>query len=119
MKVFATKPKSLSLLPLPKPRNAGAAFEVTPLAIRDSFRGWLHAVTPVLPGPIGVTARLKRLPRLTAQDVMTVNHATIREGESHCIWPPAAFEQFRSANVIRGNKTRYEIDDANLIRISD
>jgi hypothetical protein len=117
--VFAAKSKSLSVLPLSKPKQARADFEVTPLAIRDSFRGWLHAVAPVLPQSLSVVSRLKRLPRLTAQDVMTVNHATIREGESHCIWPPAAFERFRSAEVIRGQRTLYKIDDKNLIKISD
>jgi hypothetical protein len=59
-----------------------------------------------------------RLPRLTAYDVMRVNHATIREGESHNIWPPHIFEQFLAADVIRGSNTaHYRITDANLRRI--
>ena|SRR5512138_2054928 len=58
------------------------------------------------------------VPRLTAFDVMRVNHATIREGESHRVWPPAIFGKFWSSKVITEKKVQhYELKDANLRRV--
>jgi hypothetical protein len=50
---------------------------------------------------------------------MRVNHATIREGESHCIWPPSIVQYFQTAKVITDKKAgHYELKDANLRRVS-
>jgi hypothetical protein len=46
-----------------------------------------------------------------------VNHATIREGESHCIWPPSIVQYFQSAEVIADKSGHYELKDANLRRV--
>lgn len=61
----------------------------------------------------------RRLSLLSVEDVMRVNHATIREGESHRVWPPYIFEKFRQADVIRENSAEhYVLRDANLTRIA-
>ncbi len=50
---------------------------------------------------------------------MRVNHATIREGESHCIWPPFVLFQFQKADIITESQiTHYELKDANLRKLS-
>ena len=117
MKAFANKQNSISLLTPSKPRGRNIEVKQTEVPIRKSFRGWLHSVTPTSTRPGRV---FKKLPQLTANDVMLVNHATIREGESHRVWPPFAIERFLAAEVIREtNVPPYKITNANLRRISD
>jgi hypothetical protein len=59
----------------------------------------------------------KRLSLLSAVDVTRVNQVTIREGESHCVWPPDILRKFWEADVIKSNSTsHYILRDANLSR---
>ncbi len=58
------------------------------------------------------------LPKLTSVDVMRVNHATIREGESHRVWPPSVLQLFNQAEVITTSRIKhYELKDSSLIRV--
>ena len=51
-------------------------------------------------------------------DVSRVNKATIREGESHCIWPPSVIREFNKADVITTREVEhYVLRDANLNRV--
>lgn len=60
----------------------------------------------------------KRLSLLSSVDVMRVNRATIREGESHCIWPPDIVEKFRTADVITERSvSHYILRELNLTRV--
>lgn len=60
----------------------------------------------------------KRLSSLNTVDVMRVNRATIREGESHCIWPPEIIEKFRMADVIReAAAAHYVVREQTLTRV--
>jgi hypothetical protein len=62
--------------------------------------------------------RIFGLPKLSAHDVMRVNHATIREGMSHRIWPPHVLRQFNQAQVITKTSIKhYELKDVNLNRV--
>ena len=116
MKMFASKQNSISLLAPFKSGKRNAELTDPKVPIRDSFQGWLNAVAPTSTR----TNQLRKLPRLTAHDVTRVNHATIREGESHRVWPPFAIERFLAAEVIREtNIPQYKITNANLRRISD
>jgi len=65
------------------------------------------------------TAEIKRrLLQLTSVDVMRVNRATIREGESHCIWPPDILERFRSADVVTDKSvSHYVLREGTLTRV--
>jgi hypothetical protein len=112
VKMFALKQQSAVALRTPgkaeKARsNSGS--------IRDSVRGWLHVVAP---SSISIARPITRLPKLTATDIVRVNHATIREGESHRVWPPSILRKFNSAEVITKTKTKhYELRDVNLTRV--
>jgi hypothetical protein len=118
MKVFATKQReSLSVVPQPT-KNERAAFEVNHSALKQSFRGWIHSVAAMTNEPALPVPAVYRVPRLTALDVSRVNHATIREGESHCIWPPSVLQKFNQADVITsGEVAHYALNDANLTRV--
>jgi hypothetical protein len=60
----------------------------------------------------------RRLSLLSVVDVMRVNRATIREGESHCIWPPDLLEKFRTADVITEKSAQhYVLREVNITRI--
>ena len=118
MRVFAkNQGESLSVVPhqVERPRPA---FEVSRSAIKESFHGWLQSVARmpsdrVLKVPAGY-----RVPRLTALDVSRVNKATIREGESHCVWPPSVIQEFNKAAVITtGEVEHYLLRDTNLNRV--
>jgi hypothetical protein len=59
----------------------------------------------------------KRLSLLSAVDVTRVNQVTIREGESHCVWPPDILRKFWSADVIKSDSTsHYVLRDGNVTR---
>ena len=60
----------------------------------------------------------RRLAQLSSVDVMRVNRATIREGESHCIWPPEILERFRSADVVTEQSvSHYTLREGTLTRV--
>lgn len=60
----------------------------------------------------------RRLAQLSSVDVMRVNRATIREGESHCIWPPEILERFRSADVVTEKSvSHYTLREGTLTRV--
>ena len=122
MKVFAQKQhEPLSIIPTPQAeRPVTSEFEVNSGAIRDSFRGWLDTVAPLRsPSPAPTKVKFPaRVARLTVLDIVRVNHATIREGESHCIWPTFVLQQLNTAEVITEKKTNhYELRDANLRKV--
>jgi hypothetical protein len=120
VKVFARKEqRPLSILPATQTTPAKSDFEVSSGALRDSFRGWLDTVTPVTSKSTSTkTFANVRVPRLTVLDIMRVNHATIREGESHCIWPAFVLHQLQTAEVITEKKAKhYELRDANLRKV--
>jgi hypothetical protein len=110
MKVFALKENARTILPFAKTTKPKAEFEVSTVTVLDSFRGVQNSKS--------VTTPTRKLPRLTMHDITRVNHATIREGESHRIWPPFALEKFKAAEVIRqSNSSPYVITNANLKRV--
>ena len=122
MKVFTQKQHELlSLLPTPQAkRPVRSEFEVNSGTIRDSFRGWLDTVAP-LRSPSPAPPKVKYPAggaSLTVLDIVRVNHATIREGESHQIWPTFVLEQLQAAEVITEKQTtHYELRDASLRKV--
>ena len=113
------KQENLAILPALRPSNTQTP-EVSTSSIRESFDGWLQSVVRTSPKTLrSVTRQLSKLPKLTAWDVTRVNHVTIREGESHCIWPPAVVQFFQTAEVITEKKARhYELRDSSLRKVS-
>jgi hypothetical protein len=119
MKMFARKQEhQLSIVSPVAVKKTRSETAHNSVAIRNSFHGWLHKVTPITEGIRSVGPTFQKVPKLTAMDVMRVNHATIREGQSHCVWPPLVVRQFRSANVITTKKVpHYELKEVNLTRV--
>ena len=117
MKALARKQKHpISLLPVAPTRNLRSDMDVSPNLLRESFRSWLDGVNPLSARPFG--SPTTKAPRLTTLDILRVNHATIREGESHCVWPPMIVEKFKSAKVITDKKVpHYQLKDTNLRRV--
>jgi hypothetical protein len=112
VRVFARKERHLSLIPAVQVQTATSE-SLEPGTLRESLNGWLDSISP------SATLSVTLVPRLTAMDVMRVNHATIREGETHRVWPPFIFEKFWSSDVITDKKVQhYELKDANLRKIS-
>jgi len=57
--------------------------------------------------------------RLSEADFMRVSNATVREGESHRVWPPDVVEKFRMAKVIINSGTQhYVLRDATINRVN-
>jgi hypothetical protein len=118
VRVFERKQRqALSIIPVPRPTKGSPDFEVSPGAIRNSFHGWLNKVTDQA-AVVSIKKPLFRT-RLSVLDIMRVNHATIREGESHCIWPPSVVQKFQLAKVITDKKAQhYQLKDQNLRRVN-
>ena len=118
MKVFASKQRqSLTVLPRTTTQQR-SRFETNASAIKESFDGWLHSVATLKNEHTLPVPKAYRAPRLTALDVSRVNQATIREGESHRVWPPAIIEQFNNAKVITTREIEhYVVKDTSLTRI--
>ena len=120
MKAIASKQReSLSVVPHQSERHQ-PQLELDRSRLKDSFRGWIHSVASFtshreLPVRAGY-----RVARLTALDVSRVNQATIREGESHCVWPPSVIQEFNKAEVITTNGVgHYVLQDASLTRVEN
>jgi hypothetical protein len=110
--------RRLALLP-PTWVKKRTDFKVTPGSLPDSFRNWLDSViSPASTTVVALATPITRLPRLTALDITRVNHATIREGESHCVWPPSIIRRFHTAAVITEKKVpHYQLRDVNLTKV--
>lgn len=112
MKVFARREQNLSLIAA----NHSASEEAfSSKAARAETR--LRVVQPKWPR-LSASEIRRKLALVSQVDVMRVNWATIREGESHCIWPPEVVEKFRAADVITAKSTyHYVLRESNLIRV--
>ena len=121
MKVFARKQReSMSLLAPPSGR-AEAYYNLKSVTLRPSFHGWLHAVAPAPSGPLGApteTADPQEILLLSAQDLIRVNRATVRESETHRFWPRYVLEEFLTADVIKDSIGHYVISDPDLTPVS-
>src|SRR5512138_1734862 len=83
--------------------------------IRPSFHGWVTSRVSVRRRSLAKFPAIYRMPSLSAQDVTRVNQATIREGESHRVWPPSVIQSFHRADVITDTKVQhYELRDSSL-----
>ena len=81
-------------------------------------RRGLHFVQSITTDRNARSPKIFGLPKLTAMQVTQVNHATIREGESHRIWPPNVLREFNRAEVItKSSVQHYELKDSNLNRV--
>jgi hypothetical protein len=121
MKVSATKQReSLSLLAPPSGR-AEAYYNLKSVALKPSFHGWLHAVSPVPPAPPvapAETAESQDILLLSAEDFIRVTRATVRESETHRFWPRYVLEEFLTADVVRDSVGHYQISDPDLTPVS-
>ena len=87
-------------------------------SLRFGRRG-LHSVEPGKAERVSWRPGIFSLPKLSSFDVVRVNQVTIREGESHRIWPPSVLRRFNKAKVITETSVRhYELKDSNLIRVN-
>jgi hypothetical protein len=118
MKAFASKQReSLSMVPH-QSEGHEPQLEVDRSLLKDSFRGWIHSVASFTSHRALPVPSVSRVQRLTALDVSRVNQATIREGESHCVWPPSVIQEFNKAEVITTSRVgHYVLQDANLNRV--
>ncbi|HEX6283809.1 MAG TPA: hypothetical protein VFZ71_03000 [Pyrinomonadaceae bacterium] len=75
---------------------------------------------------LGLTKRRSRIFSLVNRKIMVpssaefmrVNHATVREGSTHRVWPPEVLRQFQMAEVV--NKTdvqHYVLRDRSISRL--
>jgi hypothetical protein len=116
MKVFARK--ELQTLSLIAPHSSAAPnpFNSAP-ANRPETR--LRAIQPQMRWPrLSAKDIRQKLASVSQVDVMRVHWATIREGQSHCIWPHDVIEKFSAADVITEKSTsHYLLREVNLTRI--
>jgi len=119
MKMFARKQDhQLAIVSPVSTKRTQPELPAGSVAIRNSFHGWLHRVTPITAAVRSVSPRFQKVPALTVVDVTRVNHATIREGQSHRVWPPVVVRQFQSAKVITAKKVpHYELKEVNVTRV--
>lgn len=113
MKVFARKePQALALLELPP--NAANNFNST-----EFPETRLRVIQPQPRWPRLSPAEIKRkLASVTQIDVVRVNRATIREGQSHCFWPMDVLEKLSAADVIKEKSTpHYVLREGNVTRV--
>jgi hypothetical protein len=76
---------------------------------RSRIFGWRNAAR---------TRSLKSL-AISDADFMRVSNATVREGESHRVWPPEVFQKFRMAEVITNNGMQhYVVRDTTVTRVT-
>jgi hypothetical protein len=120
MKVFTRKEFEILSLVAPRRQTNPKAVQYPPIA---RFKRSVADLWPVesdgtrRPRLSGAEIK-KRLSLLSVVEVMRVNRATIREGQSHCVWPPAILEKFRSADVITDKSApHYVLRDVSVTRI--
>jgi len=120
MKVFARRePQTLSLI-APHPSAIHTDTVNSKPANRAEFseaRLRVIQLQPRWPRLSGAEIR-RKLASVSQVEVMRVNWATIREGESHCIWPSYVIEKFATADVITEKSSpHYVLREANLTRV--
>ena len=117
MRVLARRKRESLTTIMGSVERGESGLEAISTITRSSSRGWLHAV-PAKVHSVGAAPSGYRMQSLSALDVTRVNQATIREGESHRIWPPSVLRQFNQASVITKSRIKhYELHDTNLTRV--
>src|SRR5687767_4707476 len=119
MKVF-TRKEFETLTLVARPQTKPKAVQFAPFATRERSIARLRPVeSEAVRRPRLSGAEIKKhLSLMSVVDVMRVNSATIREGESHCIWPPEILAKFRVADVITDKSApHYVLRDASITRI--
>ena len=88
-------------------------------AVRNrSTAGWRTAMNQVT-RRFGQRSNSTRSLMISDADFMRVSNATVREGESHRVWPPDVVQKFRMAEVITNSGTQhYVLRDATITRIN-
>ena len=116
-KVKVLKRKELQTLSLVAPERPKTTQPIIFLA--PATHAIRPAETELVKRPrLSPTEIKRRLSQLSSVDVMRVNRATIRQGESHCIWPPEILERFRSADVITEKSvSHYTVRERTLTRV--
>lgn len=52
-------------------------------------------------------------------EFMRVNNATVREGQTHRVWPPEVLRKFQTAEIITELQTpHYELRDRSITRVA-
>jgi hypothetical protein len=55
----------------------------------------------------------------SSAEFMRVNNATVREGQSHRVWPPEVLRKFQTAEIITEPQTpHYVVRDRSITRLS-
>ena len=120
MKVFARRElQNLSLI-APNPAAApNQSLNSKPAQLPEFPETRLRVIQPQPKWPRLSAKEIRRkLASVSQVDVMRVNWATIREGQSHCIWPLDVIEKFNAADVITEKATpHYVVREANLTRV--
>jgi hypothetical protein len=50
----------------------------------------------------------------SAAEFMRVNNATVREGQTHRVWPPEVLRQFQMAEVVTSDVQHYVLRDRSI-----
>ena len=54
----------------------------------------------------------------SSAEFMRVNHATVREGQTHRVWPPEVLRQFQKADVVtKTDVEHYVLRDRSINRL--
>jgi hypothetical protein len=84
-------------------------------SLRDSLSDWLETVRPSIPATFSSPVARPRISIMSGLDFMRVSNATVREGESHCIWPYDVLVKLQQAEVITESSTsHYVVTDPHL-----
>ena len=119
MKVFTRKEfETLSLVtPRHYPKQKPVQFPA-PTTLERSVGGLRQVKNETLRPQLSGAEIKRRLSLLSVVDVMRVNRATIREGKSHCVWPPEILKKFRLADVITEKSApHYVLREMSVARI--
>ena len=104
MKQSAEKPHSLASTAPGKDVTARSSS-----SLKDFFGGWLDSMAPELSKSSRPSSRVPSRGfkhSITANDMVRVNRATVRESSAHRHWPPDVVAQFLTAEVITRNGKR-------------